>query len=160
MERLIKEVTNENPLHRFKVVQEGDIVKSINGRGKVFHFIDLSYKKEGIFFHGWIDYRTNEQIKDVLDGHFIEIYKSSGCKKMLIENTRMTGSFSGINEWLGEYFMPKMINMGLSSNAVVLPGDIFSKLAVEDWDEKVSGFVTRNFGDLNEAVGWLKALVN
>jgi hypothetical protein len=124
----------------------------------MFHFIDLNYKKDGIFFHGWVDYRTNEQIKEVLDGHFIDMFRTSGCKKMLIENTKMTGSFSGINDWLGEYFMPKMIKMGLTANAVVLPSDIFSQLAVEDWDEKVRGFVTRNFGNLNEGLNWLKSL--
>jgi len=157
MEKVIKDVSSKS-LHGFRVIEDGNLIKSLNRQGKMFHFIDLNYKKDGIFFHGWVDYRTNEQIKEVLDGHFLDMYRTSGCKKMLIENTRMTGSFSGINDWLGEYFMPKMIRMGLSSNAVVLPADIFSQLAVEDWDEKVTGFVTRNFGNLNEAVNWLKSL--
>ena len=157
MEKVIKDVSSKS-IHGFKVVEDGNLIKSINRQGKMFHFIDLNYKKDGIFFHGWVDYRTNDQIKEVLDGHFIELFKTSGCKKSLIENSKMTGSFSGINDWLGEYFMPKMIGMGLTSNAVVLPADIFSQLAVEDWDEKTTGFVNRNFGDLNEAVNWLKSL--
>ena len=157
MEKVIKDVSSKS-LHGFRVVEEGNLIKSLNRQGKMFHFIDNNYKKDGIFFHGWVDYRTNEQIKEVLDGHFLDMYRSSGCKKMLIENTKMTGSFSGINDWLGEYFMPKMIRMGLTANAVVLPADIFSQLAVEDWDEKVTGFVTRNFGNLNEGINWLKTL--
>jgi hypothetical protein len=157
MEKVIKDVSSKS-LHGFRVVEDGNLIKSLNRQGKMFHFIDLNYKKDGIFFHGWVDYRTNEQIKEVLDGHFIDMFRTSGCKKMLIENTKMTGSFSGINDWLGEYFMPKMIKMGLTANAVVLPSDIFSQLAVEDWDEKVRGFVTRNFGNLNEGLNWLKSL--
>ena len=157
MEKVIKDFSSKL-IHGFKVVEDGNLIKSINRQGKMFHFIDTNYKKDGIIFHGWVDYRTNEQIKDVLSGHFIEIFQKSGCKKMLIENSKMTGSFSGINDWLGEHLMPKLIRMGLTSNAVVLPADIFSQLAVEDWDEKITGFVSRNFGNLNEALNWLKSL--
>jgi hypothetical protein len=157
MEKVIKDSSSKS-LHGFRVIEDGNLIKSVNRQGKTFHFIDLDYKKNGIFLHGWIDYRTNDQIKDVLDGHFIDMFRTSGCKKMLIDNRKMTGSFTGVNDWLGEYFMPKMLKMGLTANAVVLPGDIFSKLAVEDWDEKISGFVSRNFGDLNEALNWLKSL--
>lgn len=139
----------------FKVVETNNKIESINKAKQVFHFIDLDYLKKGIIFHGWIGYRSNDQIKAVLDGHFIDLYSKYKCKKMLIENTQMTGSFSAINDWLGSYFMPKMINMGLTSNAVVLPKNVFAQLAVEDWDQKVGGFTTRNFDSIDNALKWL-----
>ncbi|NBC81771.1 MAG: hypothetical protein GVY19_00160 [Bacteroidetes bacterium] len=154
-ETLIKDMPQTKT--EFKVVQTGDKIHSINKSGKPFHFIDLSYLKDNILFHGWLGYRTNEQIQEVLDGHFIELYEKHKCKNMLINNQEMTGTFAGINDWLGTYFMPKMINMGLKNNAVVLPSNVFAQLAVEDWDEKVGGFTSRNFGNLDEAINWLKS---
>ena len=157
MEKVIKDISSKS-LHAFKVVEDGNLIKSINRQGKMFHYIDLSFKKDGIFFHGWVNYRTNEQIKEVLDGHVLNTFRVLDCKKTLVDSTKMTGSFSGINDWLGEYYMPKLIRMGLTANAVVLPSDIFSQIAVDDWDEKIGGFVTRNFGSQNEAVNWLKSI--
>jgi hypothetical protein len=53
--------------------------------------------------------------------------------------------------------MPKLIGLGLKNNAVVLPQNIFAQLAVEDWDKKVGGFVSRNFGSVSDAINWLKS---
>lgn len=77
---------------------------------------------------------------------------------MIIENSRMSGSFNEINDWLATYFMPKMIEIGLKNNAVVLPQNIFAQLAVEEWDKKVGGFTTRNFGSVNDALNWLRTV--
>lgn len=140
----------------FKVVQKDQVIESINNLNQTFHFMDLAYVKDGILFHGWTGYRTNDQIKEVLDGHFMDYYTKHRCKGMLIENTKMSGSFTEINDWLATYFMPKMIKLGLKNCAVVLPQNIFAQLAVEDWDKKVEGFQTRNFGSVNDALAWLR----
>ena len=153
-EKVIKEITAQKD--DFKVVQRGQMIESITKLNQTFHFIDLSYAKQGIFFHGWIGYRTTDQIKQVLDGHFMDLYMQYKCKSMLIENTRMSGSFADINDWLAGYFMPKMIGFGLKNNAVVLPQNIFAQLGVEDWDKKVGCFVSRNFGSVSDAINWLK----
>ena len=155
METKIKDFTQTQT--GFKVVQNGDLIQSINKMGQVFHQIDTKYLKEGILFHGWIGYRTNDQIKEVLDGHFMELYNKHKCKKMLIENSKMTGTFASINDWLTNVFMPKMIRMGLSFNAVVFPENIFAQMAVEDWDQKVGGFHNKSFGTVNEALSWLRS---
>lgn len=141
----------------FKVVRKGQMIESINKLNQVFHFIDLSYTKQDIFFHGWLGYRTNEQIKDVLDGHFMKLYQQYKCKNMIIENTKMSGTFTEINDWLAGYFMPKMILHGLRNNAVIFPKNVFAQLAVEDWDKKVGGFASRNFDSISDAIAWLKS---
>ena len=156
METQIKDYTQTKT--RFKVIKKGDIYESINKTNQVFHRLDLSYLNQGIFFHGWIGYRTNEQIKEVLEGHFIELFLKHKPKKMLIENSKMTGTFAAINDWLSTYFMPKMIRAGLTHNAVVFPENIFAQLAVEDWDQKVGGFHNRSFKSLSEALDWLKSV--
>jgi len=142
----------------FKVVQDGKIIKSYNRMGQEFHFMDLNYLSDGIIFHGWVGFRSAEQLKEVLDGHFFDIFATNKCPKMLINNVAMTGSFSSVNDWLATDFMPRMINKGLKDNAVILPSNLFASLAVEDWDQKVGGFTTRNFKSIDEGLTWLRSI--
>jgi hypothetical protein len=51
--------------------------------------------------------------------------------------------------------MPRLIELGLLKVAIVLPHNIFAQMAVDEWDKKVGGFQSRNFGTETEAVVWL-----
>ncbi|NJK96550.1 MAG: hypothetical protein HC905_17985 [Bacteroidales bacterium] len=135
-EIVIKEATSQKD--DFKVVQKGNMVESINKLNQVFHYIDLNYVKQGIMFHGWTGFRTTEQLKAVLDGHFMDIYKKYKCKGALVESTKMSGSFNEANDWLAGVFMPKLIGLGLTKVAVVLPHNIFAQMAVDEWDKKLA----------------------
>lgn len=154
-EIVIKEASSHKD--DFRVVQRGDLVESINQLNQVFHYIDLTYLKQGIIFHGWNGFRSTEQMKAVLDGHFLDIFKNHRCKGALVESTRMSGSFNEANDWLAEIFMPKLVSLGLRKVAVVLPHNIFAQMAVDDWDKKINGFVSRNFGSTNDALEWLNS---
>ncbi len=140
----------------FRVIQNNHLVQSINKGNRLFHQLDLSYIGEDIFYHGWIGYRSDEQIIEVLTGHFLELFAKHRCKKMLIDNRQMTGSFAALNSWLSETYMPQLISLGLEYNAVVYPDNVFSQLAVEDWDQKVVGFENRSFPSLDQALIWLR----
>jgi hypothetical protein len=155
-EVIIKPATTQ--IIDFRIVQRGTTVESINKLNQVFHFIDLSYAKVDIFYQGWIGYRSNEQMKRVLEGHFMKLYQQNHCRKMLIENSRMSGSFSDINNWFAMEFMPRLFKMGLKHIAVVLPQNIFAQLAVKDWSDKLKGFNNGNFESLSEALNWLALL--
>lgn len=154
METLVKDYAQTK--NGFKVIQEEHKILSLQKTGEAFHFIDQNYLNRGILFHGWIGYRKKEQIIEVLEGHFWDTFIKYPCKKMLIENSKMTGSFSGINNWLTNTFMPRMIEKGLKQCAVVYPANIFAQLAVEDWDQKVGGFHNKSFKSEGEALTWLK----
>ena len=153
-EIVLKEMTNQKD--DFKVVQKGNMIESINKMNSVFHYIDLSYTKQGILFHGWVGFRTTEQLKGVLDGHFMDVFKQYKCKNSLVESSKMNGSFDDANEWMATIFMPRLIGMGLKNVAVVLPQNIFAQIAVEGWDRRINGFLSRNFGSVNDALTWLK----
>jgi hypothetical protein len=155
-EVVIKEMTAKTD--DFRVIQRGSLVESINKTNQVFHVIDLAYAKQGIFFHSWIGYRTVDQLKQVLDGHFAKLYAQYKCKGMVIEISRMEGSFASANDWFASYFMPKLVSYGMQYSAVVLPANVFAQLAVDDWNNKVGGFITRNFGSANEALAWLRSV--
>jgi hypothetical protein len=151
-------VLKEASTHKddYRVVQRGDLVESINKLNQVFHYIDLAYLKQGIIFQGWTGFRTAEQMKGVLGGHFMDIYKKNPVKSSLVESTKMSGSFNEVNEWLATVYMPKLVSLGLTKVGVVLPHNIFAQMAVDEWDKKVGGFQSRNFGSVNDAVTWLK----
>jgi hypothetical protein len=153
METVIKDFNQIK--NGFKVVKNGDLIQSVNKMGQVFHSIDLSYASKGIFFHSWEGYRTNDQFIEVLQGHFFEFFAKHKCSKMLTETSKMTGTFAAANEWLANEFTPKLISQGVTKHAVVLASNIFAQLAAEEWEQKVSGFTNRNFGNLNDAVKWL-----
>lgn len=152
-EKVLKEASSLKDDYR--VVQKGDIIESINKLNHVFHIIDLSYLKKGILYHAWNGFRTTEQLKGVLDGHFIDVFKKYRLQYALVDSTRMCGSFNDANEWLANNYMPRLTKLGLLKVAVVLPHNIFAQMAVDEWDKKVEGFQSRNFGTVTEAVTWL-----
>lgn len=154
-ETVIKEATSKDD---FKVIQTGQIVDSINQANQVFHTIDLSYAKEGIMYHSWIGYRSNDQLKQVLDGHFVKFYEQNKFKKMVIEISKMSGSFDAANDWMATYFMPKLVKLGLAYSAVVVPANVFAQVSTEEWNKKVGGFTTRSFGSSKDALTWLRSV--
>ena len=155
-EKIIKEMTAQKD--DYKVVQRGDMVESVNKMNQVFHYVDISYVKRGIFYQSWVGYRTTNQFKSVLEGHVYQIFEQYKCKSSLIDSTKMSGSFDEANDWLAGYYMPKLVLLGLRNVAVVLPQNVFAQLAVESWDKKIGGFTSRNFGSINDALNWLKTV--
>jgi hypothetical protein len=152
---VLKEATTQKD--DFKVVQRGNMVESINKLNQVFHYIDLSYLSQGIFYQGWVGFRTTEQMKAVLEGHAMTILSKNKIKGSLVDSVKMSGSFNEANDWLANVYMPKLVAMGLRKTAVVLPLNIFAQMAVDEWDKKVGGFESRNFGSVSDAIQWLKS---
>ena len=150
---VLKESTYQ--LGGFKVVKKSSSIETISHLNHVIHFIDLTYINVGIFYHGWVDSRTNDQMKEILTGHFYEIYKKYRCANMLMDCTKMKGSFSGINQWYATVFMPEISRKGLKNHALVNPVEQFAQLSVKDWTRKVIGINNQNFDTLSDALNWL-----
>jgi hypothetical protein len=150
---LIKE--KKQQIGGFKVIQRGNVIETVNNLNQVFHFIDLSYTQAGIMYQGWVGFRTTEQIKEILNGHFMELYKVYKCQSMLQDLSQMSGSFSEVNDWYAFDFMPQLKSLGLKNNAIVLPKDIFAQLAMRDWMRKMNTFNNGCFATLSEAINWL-----
>jgi hypothetical protein len=155
-ELIIREAISQ--VNDFRIVEMGTMVESVNKLNQVFHFVDLSYTKVDIFYQGWIGYRSTDQMKDVLEGHMVKLFQQNPCKNMLMESSRMSGSFSDINNWFALTYMPKLMNLGLKSIAIVLPENIFAQLAVKEWCKKLRGFNIKTFSSLSEALTWVALL--
>lgn len=138
------------------VVQDGNKIQTINRAEQLIHSIELDYVPYQILVHRWIGYRTNEQFKEIIDGHFMDLFRKNRCTKVVVDISEMTGTFNGINDWMAEYLMPKLVTLGFRASAVILPKNIFVKLSADEWEEKTSGFTNRNFEKFPDALIWLK----
>jgi hypothetical protein len=152
-EELIKE--KKQQVGGFKVVKKGPIVETVNNLGQVFHSADLSYAQAGILYHSWNGFRSNDQLRDVLDGHMMDLCRIYRCKNIIMDCTKMRGSFSDLNDWLTKIYTPKLIAAGIKSLVIVIPEDIFAHLAVKDFGKKVQGINYRSFKALSEAFNWI-----
>jgi hypothetical protein len=142
-------------LDGFKVIKKQNFVETYNNLNQQLHFIDLSFAKVGIFHHGWVGFRTNSQMKEILEGHFYEFYDELRCPCLLTDCTKMRGSFIDLVEWLTGSFMPSMAELGLKNHSIVLPMDAFAQLTIKDWIKRSSNIKTKAFPTLSEAINWL-----
>jgi hypothetical protein len=138
------------------VIKKGNVIETYNKMQKLIHTIDLSQVGYKILIHAWIGYRTSDEFIEICEGHLYDQFKKNNCAKIQVDISKMSGSFSGVNDWMANTFMPKLVNAGFKCSSVVLPADLFAKLSAEEWESKVSGFVTRNFDNADAALTWLK----
>jgi hypothetical protein len=142
----------------YKVIRRQSIIETLNNLNQVIHFIDLSYTQADIFYHGWVGYRTNDQMKDILTGHFKDIFKEHPTINMLTDCSKMKGSFMDLNNWYVKNFIPELTTLGLKNNANIFPTETSAQIAVKDWNDKVQGINNMTFFSLNEALSWLALL--
>jgi hypothetical protein len=77
---------------------------------------------------------------------------------MLTDVSNMAGSFDSSNEWIQTEMTPKFVQNGLKYHAMVIPKNIFSKLSVKDYIQKLELLEIRQFGEIEEAKKWLKSV--
>lgn len=140
-----------------KVEKNGNFITTYNKRGQVIHKMDLGNVPDRIMVHEWIGYRTDDEFREICEGHFFDNLRKNGITKVLVNIANMTGSFDGVNDWMATSFMPKLVSMGFKASAVVLPKDIFAKISAENWIKNNSGFENGNFGSVENAMNWLKS---
>jgi hypothetical protein len=139
----------------FKVIKRQYYIETMNHLNQLIHYIDLSYTKADILYHGWVGYRTNDQMKEILTGHFRDIFDDYRCKNMLTDYTKSKGNFKYINDWYTQKLMPEFISLGLKNNANIFPAENYAQLAVKDWNNKVKGIKNMTFDSLSDALTWL-----
>jgi hypothetical protein len=139
----------------YKVIKRQYYIETVNNLNQLIHFIDLSYVKANIFYHGWIGFRTNEQMKEILNGHFRDIFEEFNCKSLLTDCSKMKGSFVDLNKWYIDTFIPDLENLGLKNSATISPSDTFAQLAVKEWSDKIKGIKHMTFNSLSDTLNWL-----
>jgi hypothetical protein len=141
------------------IQQKGNTIETYNKKGQLIHIIDSKETSSKIAIHRWIGSVTNEEIKEIFDGHFFAFLEREKTKKILVDTSRMNGFFDGVNTWLAEYYIPKLLKIGVKYNAFLLSEDFYLQLATDDLDEGVeTPFVTHLFGSEDKALRWLKSV--
>ncbi len=140
------------------IKQNGNTIETYNSKGKLIHIIDKKEVQQKIAIHRWIGTVSNEEIKEVSDGHFIEFLINNSCTKIVVDTSQLNGFFDGVNDWLASYFIPKLLKNGVKHNAFLVSQEFYSDLAMEDSDDEFPNILaTRIFGAEEKALKWLKS---
>jgi hypothetical protein len=139
----------------YKVIKKQNYIETINKLNQLIHYIDLSYIQAGIIYQGWIGFRTPLQMKEILSGHFLEIFKTYKCKYLLTDCSRMKGNFTEINDWYAGTFMEELIQSGLLANVTIYPNETFALMSVKEWNTKIKDVKNASFQTHSEALNWL-----
>jgi hypothetical protein len=138
--------------------QNGNTIETYNSTGRLIHILDKKEVPQKIAIHRWIGTVSDEEIKEVSDGHFIEFLINNNCTKIVVDTSQLNGFFDGVNNWLAEYFIPKLLQLGVKHNVFLVSQEFYSDLAMEDSDEEFPNrLATRIFGTEDKALKWLKS---
>jgi hypothetical protein len=83
----------------------------------------------------------------------IDLLKKKGAKKVLNDNTLVTGPWQEAAEWTATVWFPDMIKAGLGHFAWVFSRDIFAELSAKK--AMPANDIVKSFNDLEEARKWL-----
>ncbi|NVB42283.1 hypothetical protein G6O69_30950 [Pseudenhygromyxa sp. WMMC2535] len=139
-------------------MRTGDLVETYNIMGKKIHVVDASRAGEGIMIHRWFAEVFDDEIKEVLGGHFADEFIARGCALLLADLSEWEVSWDGVNDWLRDDLMPRLYAAGLRHLAVVVaPTEVTesNRFAAERFSTENPG-VDSSFYSEEAAVEWLK----
>ncbi len=159
MKMVIKKSTES--LTGISVVKTEGNIETFNVLGRKIHAIESVYFKEGIFTHRWFGDVFDEEIREVLGGHFVDAFIASKCSKMLGDLSQWTSSWDGVNDFLREDVMPRLFAAGLKHGAVFVKGDASAeedanRFALERFENNIQN-VNASFFSEQQALAWLRA---
>jgi hypothetical protein len=140
------------------VVRNGTTVETYNILGNKIHVIDSSRAEDGILIHRWFSEVFDDEIKEVLGGHFVDEFIASKCTRLLADLSQWAVSWDGVNDWLRDDLMPRLYDAGLRHLAVfVAPTEESesNRFAAERFSTENPG-VDSSFFSEEAAVAWLK----
>jgi hypothetical protein len=159
MEKSNNHVSTHQTKTGIAIQYAGDIIETYNKSGRLIHAIDTKEALNKIIIHRWFGSATDEEVKEIFDKHFFEFLQAGGHTKIIVDTSRMNGFFDGVNNWLAEYFIPKLLTIGVKHNAFLVSEDFYADMGGDDLDEGVqSMFVTRIFDSEEKALKWLRAV--
>lgn len=141
------------------VVRNGQFVETYNILGKKIHVVDATHVAQGILTHRWFSEVFDEEIKEILGGHFADEFIASKCTLILADLSQWAVSWDGVNDWLRDDLMPRLYRAGLRHLAVmVAPVEEAesNRFAAERFSTDNPG-IKSSFVSEAAAVAWLKA---
>jgi len=143
------------------VVKTEGCIETFNVLGSKIHSVESLYYEYGILTHRWFGEVFDEEIKEILGGHFVDAFVESRCSKILADLSRWSVSWDGVNDWLRDDLMPRLEEAGLRRLAVFVKGDLTtendaSRLALERFENENQN-IDASFFSEQKALEWLRA---
>lgn len=141
------------------VQYKNNSIETYNKAGKLIHIIDMKEAAGKIVIHRWFGTASNDEVKEIFDGHLFDCIQKGGHTKLVADTSKMDGFFDGVNNWLAEYYIPKLLKIGVNHNAFLVSEEFFSYLSEEGFDGPIESlFTTQMFGKEEKAISWLKSV--
>lgn len=146
-----------------RVVEDGDVVETFNILGERIHRIEKPGRIPGIYVARWYGMPLDEEMKEIIGGHFYEIFLECGGPLSLVDMRDCKASWDGINEWQRDEVMPRAYQAGLRRVAMIVPREAAPgeeqvpenhQFAIErfaEGDAHIGGFFSEE-----EALAWLR----
>ncbi|KYF50731.1 hypothetical protein [Sorangium sp. So ce854] len=142
------------------VVKTAGAIETFNVLGNRIHMIDSVHCKHDVLTHRWFGEVFDEEIKEVLGGHFVDAFIESKCTKILADLSQWSTSWDGVNDFLRDDVMPRLAAAGMRHLAVFVkrdmpPEDDANRFALERFENAIEN-VNASFFSEHEALEWLK----
>ncbi len=142
--------------------KENGYEASTQDTGQVIYWLRF-YPERELLIHKWIGFQFDEG--------WISVWKYTldFCEKRdilrfksIADTSALEGSFDGINDFIMQEVLPRVIASGFKYSAYVLPQEFYAMLATQFYQEeaKEMPFITRYFDNLAEAEKWLMSIDN
>jgi hypothetical protein len=159
MKIVLKESTSTRT--GISVVKADGCIETFNVLGKRIHSIESLYCQFGILTHRWFGEVFDEEIKEILGGHFVDAFIENRCSKILADLSQWSVSWDGVNDWLRDDLMPRLEEAGLTRLAVFVKGDPAAvmdanRLALERFENENQHINATLFSE-QKALEWLRS---
>jgi len=124
-----------------------------NSFGKAF------YDNENAIVHESYDGVVKPELAVEVVQSVKDFGEKNEIKGDIINLTKVSGTFTGINEYLAKEFFPVMIERGCVAFAMVLSNDIFTEFAANSLVKKLGVAEIQLFNSLEEGTKWVNERV-
>jgi hypothetical protein len=140
-----------------KYHQDGSKIVVTNALEKKIAELNLQYVSEEIYNDSWYGFVTAEEFKEVMSGPYIDYFVNTKCTKKVCNTLNMEGGMDDeTTKWFNQELFPRLLEGGISYNALVIPEDIFAQQTMEEFETNLGSKFGRVFPTFDKALEWLR----
>jgi len=120
-------------------------------------YIEISFNQEAQWIYAdWRGFQTVASVKAGCE-KILQALHLKGCTKVLNDNTRVQGIWSGASEWVAVDWFPRMRTAGMTCFAWVYSPSVFSQLSTDKTLNHTNEGFVKTFYDIKQAASWLQS---
>jgi hypothetical protein len=133
---------------------------SLADSNQLVYWLEI-YPDQNLLIHKWIGFLTDEALKVIWLYTLDFVEAQNGFRhKSIADTSELEGSFDGINDFILETVLPRVLGGGFRYSAYVLPKDFYAMLATKFYQEETEEmpFTTKYFDNQEDAKNWLMSI--